>query len=726
MKILQIISKYIRTILVIIFFEISLLNSSDLSLDEIKTALKEVAYSYYLRGKNIQYSVSKSDYFPPEDATSQNINHLCCTQFVQSVFRELLNITVPNTLRDLLDYSKENLGCPEVIAYSTINNKTNNLEMRFYNSSSKNNYTTKINPTLNDIFPILQIGDVLTFDLHTLLIYDLIKDNNGKIIDAILIESGYGIGESWVNSKISRSITLPNGEKFGTKNHFLFLNSKVNNDYEEGLEQGTVQLFKLSEKPLWVAINDTQKRRSEYSILRFIQNNSSGIPILTYKTIRPYYPNKILNNQPIVLPDNSFDRLKKYCHIYIEKTVDKFNDNIVEIGNTLKYRIIVKNRCGKKYNENIIITEYLSELVKYEMYYKSKDNIVFKQDLNNRKLMWDIGKLNKGEEISIEYSVKIINGTPGDSIESIGFVGNIPSSKVKNIIGVNLDKNKMKVIEEKYEKLKNKYNGKKLINEIYKESFNVDMKFDEFDITKLVINNNLTCPYYYSLELNKSNAFYSSILNKYWASLLIQKYGTFEGKNLYVYITKYYRKFIKEDRRQDHIYPNIFKTGDILIYKNKNDATYSKDKNNNLILNYVTYEEGEYCYIFIEGKGFVGVNLGDDGLPNTKDDRNEFNAKYYSDNNLELYILYNNPDIETLENANYQTLFGKDYYVILRPSLSFNFQIGDNKTSNIVLGIILSIIIGSIILIIFIMYLRRKNLKKNIFGDYSINLPLFK
>ena len=32
-----------------------------------------------------------------------------------------------------------------------------------------------------------------------------------------------------------------------------------------------------------------------------------------------------------------------------------------------------------------------------------------------------------------------------------------------------------------------------------------------------------------------------------------------------------------------------------------------------------------------------------------------------------------NPSDEFLETANMQTLFGKDYYVILRPSLCFNF-----------------------------------------------------
>ena len=43
---------------------------------------------------------------------------------------------------------------------------------------------------------------------------------------------------------------------------------------------------------------------------------------------------------------------------------------------------------------------------------------------------------------------------------------------------------------------------------------------------------------------------------------------------------------------------------------------YSKDV---LKKSYITYEDGEYAYIFINGKGFVGVNLGNDGIKNTKD-----------------------------------------------------------------------------------------------------------
>ena len=96
---------------------------------------------------------------------------------------------------------------------------------------------------------------------------------------------------------------------------------------------------------------------------------------------------------------------------------------------------------GKKnYNDNIILTEYLSDLVQYESHYENKNNISFKYDLNNKKLIWNIYKLKKGEELYIYYLVKIIKGKSGDKIESSGFVANIPSFKIINTIGINLDK----------------------------------------------------------------------------------------------------------------------------------------------------------------------------------------------------------------------------------------------------------------------------------------------
>jgi len=205
------------------------------------------------------------------------------------------------------------------------------------------------------------------------------------------------------------------------------------------------------------------------------------------------------------------------------------------------------------------------------------------------------------------------------------------------------------------------------------------MRFDEFDITKLIINSKEELPSFSSIFLNKANPFYNAVLNKYWSAMKSLKHTfTKGGKEVIIYSLKQFGDYTNPERRQSFIYKNTFKTGDILIYKNKNDFIYSLE-NKKLVKKRITYEEGEYSYIYIEGQGFVGVNLGNDGVSNTKDDRNEFNSKYYKNNNLELYLRAKNPSEERLEVANLQTLFGKDYYAILRPSLCFNFQEKKNK-----------------------------------------------
>ena len=184
------------------------------SLEEVRKAIQEVSYSYYMRGKYIQYNDKKEGFFPPEDATQQNINFLVCTTFTQTVFIELLNISIPGSPESLLSYSHDNLGSPEVIAYSKIN-KDNNMEMYFYSPGSKNNLTSVINPSLlKDIMPIIEIGDVLTHSTHAFLIYDIERDKDGNIIDAILMESA-PYDNAYINSKISRKVTLPSGKTFG-------------------------------------------------------------------------------------------------------------------------------------------------------------------------------------------------------------------------------------------------------------------------------------------------------------------------------------------------------------------------------------------------------------------------------------------------------------------------------------------------------------------------------
>ena len=55
--------------------------------------------------------------------------------------------------------------------------------------------------------------------------------------------------------------------------------------------------------------------------------------------------------------------------------------------------------------------------MQYERHYENKNNISFKYDLNNKKLIRNIHKLNKGEELYIYYLVKIIKGKSEDKIK---------------------------------------------------------------------------------------------------------------------------------------------------------------------------------------------------------------------------------------------------------------------------------------------------------------------
>jgi len=549
------------------------------------------------------------------------------------------------------------------------------MEMKIYSDKEKNNYKTIINPSLKNIIPLVQIGDVLTYTGHTFLIYDIVIDGSGNIIDAIIIESTPS-GSEFVNLKVSPKVTFSNGKTLGSMVYLLLRNAK--NRIFNNIQEGTVRFGKLSEYKNWINLNNAKLRKEEYSILRFIHQDSEGNAILKYTAVDLKQPNQFLNNQKIVLSKINLDRIK-FSHLYIQKTVNAHNNNIIQIGDILNYKIIIKNMGSKMYTNNLIVTEILSEYVTFLDHNESDAVLTFKKDL--KSITWNIGRLKKEQEFIINYTVKISSGKPRDMVISTGKVGNIPSSVVRNIIGINLNENQMNLIKTNYEKLKRKYNGKKLINEVYKEALNYDMRFDEFNISELIINTNKKLADSSSIFLNKTNPFYNAVLNKYWSSMtILSNISTGDGQKVNINRLKQFRDYSNPERRQTFIYKNTLKTGDILVYKNSNDEiNILEDKK--LVKKIITNEEGEYAYIYIEGKGFVGVNLGNDGMANTKDDRNEFNSKYYSDNNLELYLCAINPNDEKLEMYNLQTLFGKDYYIILRPSLSFEFQEKKNTNS---------------------------------------------
>ena len=407
-----------------------------------------------------------------------------------------------------------------------------------------------LNPSITEIIDKLQIGDILTYyngkSGNSIMIYDIIKDKINNNTKVLVIYSDGGIGKAYVNSKIP---------------HLLYLNKKKNPNFDNW-EQGSIGIQNINKYSQWMDINKTGLN---YSIIRYIHNDTNGNAIF-YKFNKDINDN-ITNGNKIYLSPENMDRIN-YKNIYIEKIVDKFNDNIVENGQNLTYKIIIKNEGPDDYY-NLYIKEILSEYVEYI----NDNNNKFKY--NNGILEYNICKLKKGENITIEYTVKV-KGQIGQIINSYGYVNNIPSSTIRNVIGKNLDNNEELLINKTYYDLKNNSynNGKIFINEIYKEAFNINLELDKFDITKLIINSPQNNTKKYNLTLNESHILYKSVLNKYWSALYKNENDTKIDFDLRPYPS--YLSYTDPKRRQDFIYKETFKIGDILIYYNNHDTIINK------------------------------------------------------------------------------------------------------------------------------------------------------
>ena len=280
----------------LIFFQrINSHSEENSKIENVLSALKEVAYSYYLRGKYIQYNSNKKGFFSPEEATSQNIRHIVCSQFVFNIYKEVLDIgiEIPDTTNSHINYSQTYKEEPEVIAYSKkIDEK--NITMFF-----KGNKTGVRNLSIKSIISKLQIGDLLTFQNfngggHTIMIYDIIKDKEGNVTDAYIIESTVGIGKAYINSKICNGIR---GSSFTSSNHYLYFNKKNNTEIgEEGLEEGSIGIRSLLSDEKWKVMNNRS-----YAILRFIHNESNTAYIK--------YRNDSINiNEKVLLSAKNMDR----------------------------------------------------------------------------------------------------------------------------------------------------------------------------------------------------------------------------------------------------------------------------------------------------------------------------------------------------------------------------------------------------------------------------------
>ena len=700
-------------------------------LSTFQKAFQEVAYAYYMRGPYLHYNSAKGRGrdFSPEEATSQDYDYLACGLYVLNVYRQLLDkellgniITFPYAWGQK-QYAKEFVGKrPEVIGYGELSG--NNL----YWSGRLENGTIIgiVNPNKEQIISQLKIGDILGYDGHVMMVYDFKYDENWNIEDVYLIHStdknNYRVDSKiHVENTVYDSLENKRDLGFGHNKWSVIRYNNFDRRTKTGFvhHSGTRVEWTISLETMTEAISEGRNvlefnidtgYSSYYFILRFVTTDGSWNSLLNIDgTLTGYQETSggtyIYNSELINYSDSIQSRLK-YNKLYIEKTVDKWDNSVVWVDDELTYTIKIQNNSNKAYTWDLIVKEYIdSNLVEY--IWTSRNDI----EIYGNQLKWNIGKLNNGAEVIIEYTVRVKEWNIGKTIETIGLVDNIPSGTIRNKIGKNT--NKGENLKDSYNNKKGEFTGKKLINEIYKEVYGVDLELD--NILKI---NTTSTSYTWALiyfnnrwwnrttnwdnvkmQINQKSPYSGMILNGYFNVLCkANQNGLAYNGSSNIEIPRYLFPAIAvksndPDKRANTIFPSNFMTGDILIYRNSNDIYYTwkwTPQTGTLVSHFNTYENGEYIYIYIDGK-FVGVNLWNDGLTGTSDDRNEFTTDYYTNmgktgKDLRLYTKSSSPTSvsqidmpDGFENwLQYQTLFGKEAYVILRPSLmirSLNYEL---------------------------------------------------
>lgn len=114
-----------------------------ISVDDFEKAIKEVMFSYYMRGKYIQYNSSKTNssgsVYPPEEASSQNINYLVCSALPYNVYNEIIGFAIPQYTTGQVEHARKYIGSPEVVAYGKAETKNGEkvLTMTFSDGTTK-------------------------------------------------------------------------------------------------------------------------------------------------------------------------------------------------------------------------------------------------------------------------------------------------------------------------------------------------------------------------------------------------------------------------------------------------------------------------------------------------------------------------------------------------------------------------------------------------------------
>ena len=623
--------------------------SSTSNLTTEQKAIQEIANAYYNREENAQYcSYRKSYLYAPEEATKQHTIYSVCSDFTYSVYYQAFGMKIQDTTAKIIEYDLEyydkyNIKTNDVVEFwqrklddngnaTYFDNKGNQKEIDLTTSTKRQNYVQELLTKLN-----LQVGDILCYRNsdntagHALLVYDILYDNNGNPIDAVIRES---------NSKY---------ETKSTKVTKGFSYAELKNNIT-GKTEGTFQELYLSksyqrnENSTRTPVMNQVSKASYFTVLRPLLKDEKG----NYTGKYYYAEGKTDSSTPFAykiedrtlksyqLNDITKNRLK-YNSIYIEKTVNAFNNSMVSLKDTIEYTIYVKNNSDTKY-EGFDIMENISEYV----------NVVTSSNgtIKKNTITWHIDELKAGESIAIKYKVKAKNQPDvlGKKIISTGTVAGIPSATIKNTITSNLDSIEKDALTKKAENLfsQKTYKNKELITQIYQDSLGFSLDFTNFDITKLVVTRAGT--QYYPENYPTTSTIYLNTANDYSNYLVNGYYGAVYTNSSNQVYQKFYENasstIAGRSDRESTVYKENFQTGDVLVYQNtqvnNSNVTYETESGTFYLL-YISEDNA----ITINGKtysGFIGID-------------EEGNLKHIS-----------------TEFTQMRTLLGKDYYTVFRPS----------------------------------------------------------
>ena len=653
-------------------------NAEDLTYTEAQTMVKEVMKQYYVRGPYFQYNYAKALYYnlPPEEGTVQDNKYTVCAGYTHNVYNQAFGIKGSSTYMNGDNSFKEN-SFPQynyhIIyaaqhAYKKIKSGslTDNGNLLIYyqstvatsetsdgytRSRSKVKFVTGDTNTSSDtgdfktIVKKVKPGDLVVYTGHALIVYDTIDTDGDGTKDDVLILNATGGGNE-VHSRIEGTSRLYyTAHKTSYTKALNYLNLE---------EEGIFRIILMSSMSKFMSSGELKCSSEECAIIRPFYKGTNSEAVFNFQ-------------QTISKTDTAVKKSAirvKYPSLHIEKTVSKGDNNSIYIGDELTYTIKVTNRSD--------ITPTTTTYPAFTINETLDSNVTCTDctgwTVSGTSITQTVSqKLAPGESVSLTYKVKVKDDVSvvGKTIISTGSF--YDTSTNKGILGTGTVENKVipKVVNYEdtyancYDTYKGTYKGLALIDKIYSCALGKNFNFSKFKFTSLYTVSDASktkskIVYNDSLDANHTQ-FQKMILNNYINGLAV------DANSLY-YLPRFTTSNITRARTINAI---DFKEGDVLIY--------------DIVANEYTHEVGTYAYIY-KGGTFVGVNGSGMTL------RNAFNTTYHSyaywnDQGIDDYLNVTNSlykydgdvwsGFTTAEKKHilYQSLYGKDNYVILRPEL---------------------------------------------------------